>query len=297
MDFDSERSFYDNSKQMRTFLDRYGYLGQKAFTLVELAIVLVILGFLIGLGAGVVGILTKKVKYAESKEEVKRAVESLKGYAIRFGYLPPSRPPSQYNAQIPDPAFNQTGVRGYDSQNRALLYVVASELTSGELCSLNSTSLSINDKGNSKSNLAFFVVAAGLNFNIQTDRTIYPQGQPGVDDFAYDFTRPEEYDDIVEFASLFELQHQRCNYASGAYCNNLTIYLDNAINSYAIDGTCRTGSWLVLQSSQKLEAYIAAHCNNLCGEFVFPQLITSDSNKNCQVEIIRQGNTCIPRDR
>lgn len=274
------------------------HLKKEAFTLIELAIVLVIIGLLVGFGTGIIGVLTKRTKYMESREDLKRASEALKGYAIRFGYLPPSRPFDQYDPEKPDPAFNLVGVKGHDSQNRALLYQVAPELTSGDLCTLNATTLTITDKGNPKSNLAYLVIGAGLNYNLQTNRTIYTQGQANVDDFPYDFNRPEEYDDIVEYVSLYELQQQRCNYASGTYCNNLVVYLDNAINSFKLDdGSCSSGSSVILGSSQQLETYIASGCKNSCGLFTFSELIAYDSNKNCQVEIERQGQNCVPRDR
>jgi len=186
--------------------------NKKSFTLIELAIVLVVIGILIGVGAGLIGILTKRVKYSENKESVKRAVEALKGYAIRFGYLPNARLPQNYNPSQEDPAFNNVGVSGFDAYGKALLYIPAQELTnnSTDLCSLNGTSFSIVEKGNTKKNIAFLVVSGNLNFNIQTNATIYLQGQTGIDDFSYDFLRPEEYDDIVEYVSFFELYEQRC---------------------------------------------------------------------------------------
>jgi len=184
----------------------------KAFTLVEFAIILVVIGLLIGLGAGLIGVLTKRTKYTESKEDVRKAVEALKGYAIRYGYLPSARAVNNYNPSSSDPAFDNLGVSGFDAQNKALLYRVAPELSNNatDLCSLNGTTFSIMDKGATKQNIAFMVISGSLNYNIQTNLIIYPQGQANVDDFPYDFTRAEEYDDIVEYVSLFELQSLRC---------------------------------------------------------------------------------------
>jgi len=272
-----------------------------AFTLVEFAIILVVIGLLIGLGATLIGTLTKRTKYTESKEAVKRAVEAFKGYGIRFGYLPPARPIDNYNPSSPDPSFNQVGVNGFDAQGKALLYIVSSELTnnSTDLCSLNSTSLSITDKGQPKNNIAFIIISGGLNFNIQTNTAIYPQGQNNVDDFPYDFTRPEEYDDIVDYVSLFELQQQRCSYAtsSPSLCTSLEVYLDNNINSYRKSGgTCSSGSLVVLNQIDYLETYSGNNCNNLCGIFTYFNLLSYDANKNCKIQILKQGNSCVPND-
>jgi len=271
-----------------------------AFTLVEFAIILVVIGLLIGLGATLIGTLTKRTKYTESKEVVKRAVEAFKGYGIRFGYLPSARPINGYNPSSSDPAFNQVGVNGFDSQGKALLYVASTELTnnSTDLCNLNSTSLSITDKGQPKNNIAFMIVSGGLNFNIQTNTAIYPQGQNNVDDFPYDFTRPEEYDDIVDYVSLFELQQQRCNYASysPSYCTSLEAYLNNVNSHKKSGGTCSSGNLVILNQIDYLETYIAANCNNFCGNFTYSNLLSSDTNKNCKVRIQRQGSNCIVGD-
>ena len=271
-----------------------------AFTLVEFAIILVVIGLLIGFGATLIGTLTKRTKYTESKEAVKRAVEAFKGYGIRFGYLPPARPINNYNPSSSDPAFNQVGVNGFDSQGKALLYVVSSELTnnSTDLCNLNSTSLSIIDKGEQKNNIAFMIVSGSLNFNIQTNTAIYNQGQNNIDDFPYDFTRPEEYDDIVDYVSLFELQQQRCSYASfPSLCTSLEVYLGSGINSYKkTGGACSSGNFVFLNQTDYLETYIAANCNNLCGNFTYSNLLLQDINKNCKVQIQRQGNNCIAVD-
>ncbi|MBM4141335.1 MAG: prepilin-type N-terminal cleavage/methylation domain-containing protein, partial [Nitrospira sp.] len=68
----------------------YGRFGNKqsGFTLIELAIVLIILGILVALGAALVGPLTKRSKYDESREVVKSAKEAVLGYVVKNGYLP-----------------------------------------------------------------------------------------------------------------------------------------------------------------------------------------------------------------
>jgi len=56
---------------------------QKGLTLVEVAIVLVILGLLIGLGASLIGPLTKRAKITETRDIVNAAVESVIGFAAK----------------------------------------------------------------------------------------------------------------------------------------------------------------------------------------------------------------------
>jgi len=61
---------------------------ERGLTLIELAIVLIVLGILLGIGAGIIGVLIKRVKYNESKEIVSAAVEGIIGYVISTGELP-----------------------------------------------------------------------------------------------------------------------------------------------------------------------------------------------------------------
>ena len=51
-------------------------------TLIELAIVLVVIGILLGLGAGLISVLIKRLLYNESQEIVDAGVHALIGYAV-----------------------------------------------------------------------------------------------------------------------------------------------------------------------------------------------------------------------
>jgi len=54
----------------------------------EVAIVLVLIGLLIGIGAGLIGPLTKKIKINETRETVDSAVESVISYVSANKCLP-----------------------------------------------------------------------------------------------------------------------------------------------------------------------------------------------------------------
>jgi prepilin-type N-terminal cleavage/methylation domain-containing protein len=56
----------------------------KGFTLIEIAIVLIILGLLVGLGAGLIGPLTKRAKLIESRELMDAAMESIISYGAAY---------------------------------------------------------------------------------------------------------------------------------------------------------------------------------------------------------------------
>ncbi|MBI5641424.1 MAG: prepilin-type N-terminal cleavage/methylation domain-containing protein, partial [Nitrospirae bacterium] len=59
---------------------RHFFGNRRGFTLIEIAIVLIIIGFLLTIGAGMMGMLTKKAKLTETRETVKTAHESILGY-------------------------------------------------------------------------------------------------------------------------------------------------------------------------------------------------------------------------
>ncbi len=184
-------------------------MKNRAFTLVELAIVLAVIGILVGMGVGLVGILTKRAKYNEAKEIVNAAVESVINFAA-------------FNNRLPTLSEFPSVVRkSKDPWGKDLVYFPASGLydNSTNLCGAKVTNLKIclctnatcNPCPQEIDNVAFAVVSGGLNYNVQTDNDsgiirVYPYGTSGIDDYSGDFSRPEKYDDIVKWVTLPELQ-------------------------------------------------------------------------------------------
>ncbi len=188
-------------------------LKQKGFTLIELAIVLVIIGLLLGMGAKLVGILTKRAKYNDAKEIVNSAVESIINFAILNKRLPTL---TEFKNVVPRPQ---------DSWNKDLIYFVDATLTNTpNLCGIRRTNLIIflcHDSSCANretiSNVAFMVASGGLNFNVQTGNVttgcpagyqcigVYDYGIEKVDNYPSDINRPEKYDDITKWVTLNEL--------------------------------------------------------------------------------------------
>ena len=200
-------------------------------TLIELAIVLVVIGILLGLGAGLISVLIKRLKYNESKEIVDAGVHAIIGYAVSTGGLPTSA--------------NLTSVlrTTKDSYGKDLAYVYDDSLANvTSLCGLTSTNLTVRvcddpscTSSTDISNVAFILISGDGNYNNQTHGTlnvtspttvtVYPFGTQ-VDNFQVpsdnDPDRVEEYDDIVKWVALHEIQ-------SAQGCETLTIISPNTL--------------------------------------------------------------------
>lgn len=193
------------------------------FTMIEVAIMLAVLGLVLGLGVSLIGPLVKRSKLMETREAVKQAKEALVGFAVRNGYLPYEDP--SYDRSRPSHAFEEVGVKGTDALGVALRYVAAPELQGDnstflgsslcgtalriDLCAENGTSLVITHEGTVRNNVAFMILSAGENQNLQTTTEIHVLGTK-VDNSTEDgIDRREEYDDVVEYVGLDELRALR----------------------------------------------------------------------------------------
>ncbi|MGQ9812682.1 MAG: putative Ig domain-containing protein [Dissulfurimicrobium sp.] len=171
----------------------------KGFTLIEMAIVLVIIGLLIGMGASMMGPLTKRAKLMETRETVKTAYESILGYAAQHKTLPAS--------------LAILGVKTSDIYGIPLDYYL---WTGTNLCTSAGTYLTVNDSSSgaasTKTNVAFILIARGENRCNQTGTAspfnIYQQGAQ-VSQIAC--AAGQDYDDIVMYADIDTVRSKACN--------------------------------------------------------------------------------------
>ncbi len=191
---------------------------QRGITLVEIAIVLVLIGLLVSVGASLIGPLTKRVKVTETREIIDAAVESITGFSAKNYRLPA------------DYEFPQVVRNPKDAWGKNLVYIFDANLANipqnpaEGICGKAITRLTICRDINCTSqnqiqNVAFLVVSSGENFNLQTGPFASPscpsgkicirvldQGVPNVDDYPNDFQRLEDYDDIVKWMTVNELR-------------------------------------------------------------------------------------------
>jgi prepilin-type N-terminal cleavage/methylation domain-containing protein len=178
-------------QENKNLVTRYSSLvtDRKGFTLIEIAMVLIIVGLLLSVGIALIGPLTKRAKLIETRETVRAAYEAILGYAAA-------------NKKLPDD-LSVLGVKTTDAYTRSLKYFKAT-FTSNNLCTSTATYLTVNDSSSgtlqTKSNVAFIVFAEG------EDRT---NNTGTASPFAI-LEQGDTYDDIVLYADIDKLRSQIC---------------------------------------------------------------------------------------
>lgn len=199
-----------------------------------MAIVMIIVGILVGLGVSMMGPLARTAKVNETQAAIDADIESLIGFAATYKRLPP-------NAN-----FAASVKKANDAWGNVLYYLVDSNLAPSVLpysspdyvCTRRSTALTvrtcITDNCAATAgtdyvdipNIAFLLISGGDNFNVQTASTagrvtVYVRnGATTRDDCTTVGTCPnyvnyggtminnplERYDDIVKWVTLDELR-------------------------------------------------------------------------------------------
>jgi len=183
----------------------------KGFTLIELAIVLVIIGFALASGSSLLALAVKKKSTETDSARLVSAKNSLFSHSALNGTLP------EKEGFAPAVSYSS------DFGGRAVAYIYDDTLTeeSGSaeaVCRRRTSKLELRkcrDAGCTDysvvRNIAFVTVSGGANANIQTGADeagivrIYVQGD-AVDDYPADGVKKQAYDDIAEWVTLGELQ-------------------------------------------------------------------------------------------
>lgn len=170
---------------------------QSGFTLIELAIVLVIIGMLVGMGAGLLGPMTERLKLSQTREAVDDAYAALLGYAAANRTLPA--------------ALANLSSRTKDAYSADLLYYPVSGITGSDLCTNSGTYFTVTDEGTSKTNVAFIIYSIGRNACNETGTASpFTKSIVGtVGTCASDANAG--YDDTVKYIDIDQLREQICN--------------------------------------------------------------------------------------
>lgn len=183
----------------------------RGFTLVELAIVLVIVGILLGAGTGMVSILTKAIKVRESRDLLDAATQSITSWASANNRIPDNgATTSTFPSVVKSPS---------DSWGQNIYYVYDSVFAPGAptkdtICGRRTSLITIQDKNNpgtSIQNVVFAVVSPGDNSVLDTTFSpaptwgAAPLSSSGAVTAATTITM-DTYNDIVRWVTLDELR-------------------------------------------------------------------------------------------
>lgn len=175
---------------------------RKGFTLVELAMVMVVIGLVIGGGIQMMSVMSQRAKITEAKQQISILKEGIIGFV-------------QTNGVLPTAAEFSTIGNVIDPWGKPILYIPSQKLgNTTDICNFSISDLNVSNFVNSI-DVAFVLVSSGENYNMQTrvrtagtpdDVRIYPPSQ-AIDDNTTDFNRAtDEYDDMYTFVTLQELK-------------------------------------------------------------------------------------------
>lgn len=139
------------------------YNNNNGFTLIELSIVLVIIGLLVGLGSNMIGPLTTFVKVRETRDIQDAVLQSVTSWASSGNSIP--------NAEN----FPTVAKSPLDAWGRDLIYLYDENLysvspTKDTICGRRSTTLKLDttDPAATMTNVAFVVLSGAENANLKS---------------------------------------------------------------------------------------------------------------------------------
>ena len=226
-------------------------MKRKAFTLIELAIALTIIGLMIGGSFQAVKAMRERTKVSEAKEQIRAAKDAVMGYVIMYPNLPS-------NSEF------QSDLTPTKSTQHTIFYAADTSLSTinNDICAYNATNLNVIDNGVTPAkvipNVAFVLAHESANSNMQTALNaldtpnvvnIYGPSSK-VDDNTTPVNIVDFYDDTVEWVTLAELQRNvDCSSKPFRFLNDrlpngivntpysATLYVENNISSANINCT------------------------------------------------------------
>ena len=280
--------------RMHFFMKSTNKLG---FTLIELSIVLVILGLIIGTIAPLIVSLTKKNKLTDGRQVVATARDEIKGEIARTFIIPTN--------------LNNIG-HTIDPWQTSLVYIPAPNLAGQDLCiwlagGTNQTGLAVcldgDCAGKKKGNIAFIIASISSNFNRQLENPVNHDGD-GADRevrmYSYgtvsdqytvgpDPNRPtDQFDDIIQYVSVSELVQLISCSVSITNQSDQTVCTGGAAVANNVDLS-------IIQYNQFLSIGATTdNCitiNNSC-QITYNSAKAADSSKNGKVKITSAPPAC-----
>ncbi len=198
------------SFRLKSFLSA----SSEGFTLVEMAMVLVAVGIVIALGASLIGPLTKRVKFNDSRDIVNGAVDSVSSWAAGKNRVPCAKGDQTAGTacaslSLTTDEFSAAVRNPNDAFGRPLIYIYDSALTipsttnspKDTICGRQSTNINVN---NSISNVAFIILSGGDDYRVDTKIGTTPVSSGTIT--AATTVTADIVNDIVKWVTLDELR-------------------------------------------------------------------------------------------
>ncbi|MGB4599055.1 MAG: putative Ig domain-containing protein [Trichlorobacter sp.] len=182
--------------------------NRNGFSLVELAVSLVVIGLLIGLGTAMVGPLLSSIKVRESRENLGAAVESINGWAAANNRLPDTTTAATSVTLVSNVVRNSA-----DAWTRPLIYLYDTNLapataTQDTICGRKTTFITLTDSstGALVQNVAYLVLSQGED--AVADTTIGGVAVTSGPRAATTAVAADTANDLVRWTTLGELQQK-----------------------------------------------------------------------------------------
>jgi len=189
---------------------------REGFTLVEMAIILVIVGLIAGMILPAIIKSIQREQITNARRKVRMARDEIIGYVQVHKKLPKNLTEIGHGKDYfcPDDNCFNHGYLFY----RYTTNIWEGNNTSKSICDVNSTELKFKTStGDTIPYIVFIIASKGPNFNFQlyndtNEVQTFRYGEK-IDKFDQDLNGPREepYDDIVEFVTLDYLQNIACN--------------------------------------------------------------------------------------
>ena len=172
-------------------------LNHKGFTLIEIAVVLVIIGMLVGAGASMMGPMTNFVRVRETKDQQENNIQSIIGWASSKNSIPyATNLDPTYATHTANTDFNKVAKSPKDAWYQDFLYLYDAELykqnpSKDNICGRGSTLLKLELETGTINNIAFMIVSRADNKNNNAFKSTFTAQAPAP---ARSFEADSSYD-------------------------------------------------------------------------------------------------------
>jgi prepilin-type N-terminal cleavage/methylation domain-containing protein len=175
------------------------YINHNGFTLVELAVVLVIIGMLVGMGASMIGPITNLAKVRETRDMQDASIQAIVSWASSRNMLP-NAVIDPLDVLYPD-SFSTVAKNIKDAWNQNLLYLYDVNLNPSTnkdtICGRRTTSLKLWLESGTISNIAFMIISRADNADNNAFKSTFTADAPAPS-FGADASYDGAVDKIIE---------------------------------------------------------------------------------------------------